>query len=104
MPWGSLAFHPTLPGCNAGEIATAFFLPFASLLVFRRRRSVGNAITSIRLLSALVITLAAGSLIVGCSDNSPFNAPATPSGTSNVVVTANSGTVTQTTTIALTVK
>jgi uncharacterized protein (TIGR03118 family) len=93
-----------LGGNHAGEIATALLLPFASLLVFRRRRSVGNAITSLRLLGVLVITLAAGSLIVGCSDNSPFNAPATPSGSSTVVVTATSGTVTQQTSIALTVK
>ncbi len=92
-----------LGGNVAGEVATAFLFPLASLLIFRRRRSVGNAITSLRLFSVLLLTLFAGTMVIGCSDNSTFSLPATPAGTSTILVTATAGAVTQQTSIALTV-
>jgi uncharacterized protein (TIGR03118 family) len=79
-------------------IATALLLPFAGLLVFYRRRS--SALTGILGVLLLGVVMAAASgAITGCG-GSAF----TPVGTSKVTVTATSGSITQSTTIALTVQ
>jgi uncharacterized protein (TIGR03118 family) len=98
------ALQPFLLQHGSTGVVAAMLLPFAGLLAMRRRRSLSRAVRSLHLLGVLAITLAAGSLVMGCSDNSTFSPPGTPAGTSNVVVTATSGSVTQQSTIALTVK
>jgi apolipoprotein N-acyltransferase len=86
---------------GAAGVATALLLPFASVLVFYRRRLHGIS----GLLGMLVlcgITFAAASVMMGCGSSPP--PPTTPAGTSQVAVTASSGSVSQTLTIALTVQ
>ncbi len=80
-------------------VASAVLFPFASLLVFYRRRSpaISNAL---RVCLLGVVMLAALGLFAGCTTTQP----ATPAGTSQVTVTATSGSVSQTATIALTVQ
>lgn len=87
--------HPR--GSVAG-IATAVLLPFASFIVFYRRRSpaLRNLFGAVLLCA---ITFAAFGAITGCS-----NSTATPAGTSKVTITATSGSVSQSTNIALTVQ
>ena len=88
--------QPTSRG--AAGFATALLLPFASLLVFIRRRSSAlNGLLGLFVLFAVV----AGTIgvITGCGGSAH-----TPAGTSQVTVTATSGTLTQTTKIALTVQ
>jgi uncharacterized protein (TIGR03118 family) len=82
-------------GVYAAGFSLALMLP---LLVLRRRRA-GMA----RLLGVALFCIAASGLFTGCSD-SVMSAPATPTGSSNVVITATAGSVSQTTTIALTVQ
>jgi uncharacterized protein (TIGR03118 family) len=91
---------------NTG-IVSALLLPFASLFAFRRRRSATTLTRSARLLSLLLVlgvSAAIGAGITGCAGNGPDPTPTTPSGQSNVVITATAGTATQQTTVALTVK
>jgi uncharacterized protein (TIGR03118 family) len=91
-------------GHGAAGIATALLLPFASVLVFYRRRLTSRS-GVLGLVVLCGITLAAAGGLMGCRGNAPMSAPppTTPTGTSQVVVTASSGSVSQTTTIALTV-
>jgi uncharacterized protein (TIGR03118 family) len=77
-------------------MASLLLLPFGSLLAFRRRRQFA----SLRLLGSLVLIAASAGLIAGCGSSTP----ATPAGTSNVTITATSGSITQTTKVALTVQ
>jgi uncharacterized protein (TIGR03118 family) len=79
------------------EIASALLLPFGSLLAWRRRRRFA----SLRIVGVVVILLAAGSLIGGCGSSGVM---ATPTGTANVTVSATSGSITQSTVVAITVK
>jgi uncharacterized protein (TIGR03118 family) len=94
---GTMAMlQPT--GRGVAGVATALLLPFASVLVFYRRRS--SALTGLFGLFVLCgIALAALGTITGCGAVS-----STPAGTSQVTVTATSGSITQTSTIALTVQ
>ena len=85
-------------GRGAEGVATALLLPFASFLVWVRRRSL--TLTSLLGLFFLCgITFAALGSITGCMASST-----TPAGTSQVMVTATSGSITQSTTVALTVQ
>jgi uncharacterized protein (TIGR03118 family) len=90
---------------GAAGIATAFLLPFASVLVFYRRR-----LPALRGLLGLIvlcgITFAAAGVMMGCRGMVPGGTPppTTPSGTSQVAVTASSGSTSQTVMIALTVQ
>jgi len=85
-------------GHGVGGVAVALLLPFASVLVFYRRRS--SALTGLLGLFVLCgIMFAAFGAIMGCGA-----ASSTPAGTSQVVVMATSGSITQSTTIALTVQ
>ena len=78
-------------------IAFAFLLPFVSLAVFYRRRSVSDAF---RLTVVCGIMTAVAGALVACSNNRP----STPAGTTPVTITASSGSVSQTATMALTVQ
>ena len=87
-------------GHRATGIATALLLPFASLLLYRRRNH------TIRVLGLLCVLAATTGLVIGCSSyKTPANMTVTtPGGQSNIIVSATSGTLTQQTAIALTVK
>jgi apolipoprotein N-acyltransferase len=78
-------------------IIPAMLLPFGSLLAFRRRKKFAG----LRILGVLTLMLGAAGLIVGCGASG--TAP-TPTGTSNVTISATSGSITQTTVVALTVQ
>ncbi len=79
-------------------IIPAVLLPFGSLLALRRRRKFA----SLRILGVFVILLASAGLIEGCGSSGM--AATSPTGTSNVTITATSGSITQTTVVALTVQ
>jgi hypothetical protein len=101
-------------------ITIAFVLPFGSLLAFTRRRALGNSYP-LQLLSLFALLVLSTGVVVGCSSSSnpamtptasaptptaPTTpaAPGTPSGLQMVTITATSGSLTQNTTIALTVQ
>jgi len=89
---------------RSNGILSAMLLPFASILIFRRRRSSGNAAFP-RLMGVMLILIATTGFIAGCSSSTVQNpSTPTPAGQSTVTVTASSGAVTQTTSIVLTVK
>jgi uncharacterized protein (TIGR03118 family) len=85
---------------GAAGIATALLLPFASGLMFYRRRS--SALSGLLGMFVLCgILFAATGTMMGCGQSLP---PSTPLGTSQVAVTATSGSTSQTVMIALTVQ
>ena len=99
-------------------ITVAFLLPFGSLLVFTRRRAIGKS-TPLQLLSLFALLVISTGVVVGCSGSSnpaPVAStpapttpttpatPGTPAGLQMVTITATSGSLTQNTTIALTVQ
>jgi hypothetical protein len=100
---------------GASIIAVAFLMPFGSILIFSRRRAISKG-NPLQLLGLVVLLLASTGLAVGCSGSmnsaaSPVapaptapSAPGTPAGIQMVTVTATSGTLTQNTTITLTVQ
>ena len=95
--------------------AVAFLMPFGSILIFSRRRTIGKG-NPLQLLGLVVLLLASTGLVVGCSSSMTAapptmtsapttpSSPGTPNGVQMVTVTATSGTLMQTTTIALTVQ
>ena len=94
---GTMAFLERT-GHGAAGVAPALLLPLASVLVFYRRRF--SALTNFLGLFVLCgIMFAAFGTILGCGSSA-----STPAGTSSVVVTATSGSISQTTTISLTVQ
>jgi uncharacterized protein (TIGR03118 family) len=86
------------PKDHLSGIAYAFLLPFGSILVFRRRRSLGSygVFRMFFLCGIAFVTLA---VLVGCSSNPP-----TPAGTSQVGITASAGSVSRTATVSLIVQ
>ncbi|WP_051978788.1 TIGR03118 family protein [Edaphobacter aggregans] len=85
---------------SAAGITSVLLLPFASILIFRRRStSIGTHPR--RLCGVLLFLIALAGFVAGCGGTSPAT---TPVGQSNVTVTTTSGTITQQTTIALTVQ
>lgn len=91
-------------------IFAAFLLPFASLLGFSKRFRLTNAS---RLAALAAVVLLSGLAAGGCSSGSspqmsttptPTPAPVTPAGTTNITIAATAGSVTQQTSVALTVK
>jgi hypothetical protein len=106
--------HPSLWGKGASILAVAFLMPFGSILIFSRRRTIGKG-NPLQLLGLVVLLLASTGLVVGCSSSmaapptmtsaptSPTS-PGTPNGVQMVTITATSGTLMQNTTIALTVQ
>jgi uncharacterized protein (TIGR03118 family) len=85
-----------------GGIAAALLLPFASFLSFRRNRST-NAVRASRILGLAAFIMVSAAVAGGCGSSSSPGVTATP-GTSTVTLTATSGSITQQTTVALTVK
>jgi uncharacterized protein (TIGR03118 family) len=86
---------------GVSRILFAFLLPFVSIPAFYRRRSPHQTgLLRLALLSGVAFASLAAA--VGCG-NVPLPA-STPTGGSQVMVTATSGSVTQSTTIALTVQ
>ena len=77
-------------------LASALMLPFGSLLAFGRRRRLA----SMRLLGAVMLALISAGLIAGCGSSMS----STPAGTTNVTIMATSGSIAQTSTVALTVQ
>ena len=103
---------------GSAAITVAFLLPFGSLLVFTRRRAIGKS-TPLQLLSLFALLVISTGVVVGCSGSSnpaPVastpapttpstpSTPGTPAGLQMVTITATSGSLTQNTTIALTVQ
>jgi len=84
---------------GAAAVATAVLFPFASFLVYFRRRSRAFRNTLGMFLLCAVMLAALGTFM-GCTTTQP----ATPAGTSQVMVTATSGSISQTATISLTVQ
>jgi uncharacterized protein (TIGR03118 family) len=82
---------------NPGAIGFALLLPFGTLLALRRSRRFA----SLRILGVLAVLLASSALVVGCGGSST---PATPAGTSNLTVTATSGSIVQSFNVAMTVQ
>jgi uncharacterized protein (TIGR03118 family) len=77
-------------------LASLLMLPFGSLLALGRPRRFAG----LRLLGVITLLFIFSGLIVGCGSSTP----GTPAGTSNVTITATSGSITQTSTVALTVQ
>ncbi|WP_158792498.1 TIGR03118 family protein [Granulicella sp. L60] len=100
---------------EAGTIVAAFLLPFGSILAFSRRRA-GRKSNPLQLLGLFMLLLVTSGLAIGCSSSmngaaspaastpAPTSTPGTPSGVQQVTITATSGSLTQNTTIALTVQ
>ena len=91
--------QPVMHG--VGRIVCAFLLPFISIPAFYRRRSPQQS-GLLRLVVLSGVAFASLAAAVGCG-NAPLPT-STPTGSSQVVVTATSGSVTQSTTIGLTVQ
>ena len=83
---------------NGFGIASALMLPFGSLLALCRRRRFNG----LRILGVLAVFVAASGLIVGCSSSAGM--ASAPPATSNVTITATSGSITQTAVVAVTVQ
>jgi uncharacterized protein (TIGR03118 family) len=95
---GTASLRPRLrQNAVAAGIASALLLPFVSLGMWRRRRVLPG-------LLCLMLALAATGFIAGCGDDSPTPTPTTPAGQSTVSIAATAGSITQTTTVALTVQ
>lgn len=77
-------------------MASILLLPFGSILAFGRRKQFAG----LRVVGGLVLLAASVGLVAGCGSSTP----ATPAGTSNVSITATSGSITQTTKVAMTVQ
>jgi hypothetical protein len=106
--------HRSPRATRAATIAVAFLMPFGSLLIFSRRRAMGKG-NPLQLLGLAILLLASTGLAIGCSNSmspsmspaatpTPPSVPGTPTGAQMVTIKATSGSLTKTTTIALTVQ
>jgi uncharacterized protein (TIGR03118 family) len=86
------------PRGHLSGIAYALLFPFASILVFCRRRSLGNS-GLFRMFVLCGIAFVSLGVVVGCANASP-----TPAGTSQVAITASAGSVSRTSTVTLVVQ
>jgi uncharacterized protein (TIGR03118 family) len=77
-------------------LASTLMLPFGSLIVLGCRKRL----IRLRLLGVVTLLFVSAGLIAGCGSS----APGTPAGTSNVIIMATSGSITQSSTVALTVQ
>jgi hypothetical protein len=100
------------PWAKGASIIAMAFMPFGSILIFSRRRAISKG-NPLQLLGLAVFLLASTGLVVGCSNSMnpaampvtpPPSAPGTPAGMQMVTITAAAGSLTQNTTIALTVQ
>jgi len=90
---------------GVGEFALALLLPFGSALAFGRRRRF----SSLRMLGVVAVLLLSVGAIEGCSGYGSAGygmsgTAGTPAGTTNVTINATSGSITQSTVVALTVQ
>ena len=85
-----------------GTIAFAGLSPFL-LILLRGRRSRVSLLRSARVLSLLVGSVVFATFMVGCGSSGPTT-PSTPAGQSTITIAASSGTVSQQTTVGLTVQ
>jgi uncharacterized protein (TIGR03118 family) len=85
-------------------VATALLFPLASFLVFYRRRS--RAFNAFRMFVLCGIMIVPLGMLMSCGSSTPStgDSQSTPAGTSTVVVTGTSGSITKSTTISLTVQ
>jgi len=90
--------RPNLSQFRAPGILLALLIPFGSMLAGRRRRQL----MGLRVFGVIAGLVISTGFIVGCSNSS--SAKPTPAGMSNVTVTATSGSITQSTVVALTVQ
>ena len=93
----------TIRGTSLTKISVAFFLPLGALLLFPRRRSL-NQQRYLRLLALLGTLVLSAGFVAGCSSTSDIFVPSTPTGTSAITIKATSGSITQSTTVNLTVQ
>jgi apolipoprotein N-acyltransferase len=84
-------------GAHGGlMLASVLMLPFGSLLACGRRRRLAR----LRIVGVVLLFVVSAGLIAGCGSSTP----GTPAGTSNVTITATSGSIMQTSIVALTVQ
>jgi hypothetical protein len=93
----------TIRGTSVTKITVACFLPLGALLLFPRRRSLSQQ-RYLRLLGLFVTLLLSTGFVAGCSSTSDIFVPSTPVGTSAITIKATSGSITQSTTVNLTVQ
>jgi hypothetical protein len=93
----------SIRGTSAAKITVALFLPFGALLLFPGRRSL-NQHRYLRLLGLLGTLLLSVGFVAGCSSMSDIVVPSTPTGTSAITIKATPGSITQSTTVNLTVQ
>lgn len=93
----------TIRGTSAAKITVALFLPVGAFLLFPRRRSL-NQQRYLRLLGLLGTLVLSAGFVAGCSSMSDIVVPSTPTGTSAITIKATSGSITQSTTVNLTVQ
>jgi uncharacterized protein (TIGR03118 family) len=93
----------TLRGVATAGIAAALLLPFGAFLTFARRRSP-DQLRSIRLFALIGVLFISAGFFAGCSSSSDVFVPSTPAGTSAITIKATSGTISQSTTVNLTVQ
>ncbi len=89
-------------GAATAAITAALLLPFGAFLTLRRRSLSQNY--AIKLFGLLGVLITTAAYIAGCSSTSDPFVPSTPTGASHVTVSATSGTITQSTTVNLTVQ
>ncbi|WP_213807481.1 TIGR03118 family protein [Granulicella sp. dw_53] len=95
-----------LGGASPAGITSALLLPFASLLVFRRRFTA-IAVHPFRLLGLAIFLIASTGFVLGCGGSSnptTPSTPGTPTGQSKITIAATSGAITQQTSLTLTVQ
>jgi uncharacterized protein (TIGR03118 family) len=90
-------------GAATAGVTVALLLPIGAFLAIRRRYSPA-AQQAIKLFTVFGLFLTTLSFIAGCSSTSGVEAPFTPKGAAQVVVTATSGTISKTSTVNLTVQ
>ena len=90
-------------GTYAAGLSLAFMLPLGALFAVRRRRMGTSSSSALRLMGVALFSIVAAGFFAGCSDG-VIKVPATPAGQSTVVITATAGSVSQQTSIALTVQ
>ena len=89
-----------LRGGGTAGIVSAVLLPFASLVLLRRRRWPQSA----RLLSAAVVFACVAGLAAGCAGEGPDATPTTPAGQTIVAMQATSSAMAQQTSVSVTVQ
>jgi uncharacterized protein (TIGR03118 family) len=91
------ALRPLKKGRPASGIVLALLVPFASLLGWRKKRLGASLLRAL-----LLMCVGATAGLAGCGDN--VATTPTPAGSSNIAVVATAGSVSQQTTVSLTVQ